>query len=76
MFRILTTLLLPDSGAASVYGHDVVRQYREIRNISGYMPGRFSLYPDLSVEENLNFYASLFGVRVMDNYDMIEPIYA
>lgn len=76
LFRILTTLMLPDAGTASVCGFDVVRQYPEIRRISGYMPGRFSLYPDLSVEENLNFYASLFGGNVSDNFDMIEPIYA
>lgn len=76
LFRILTTLLLPDRGSAEVCGHDVVSQYRAIRRIAGYMPGRFSLYPDLSVEENLNFYASLFGGKVSDNFDMIEPIYA
>lgn len=75
LFRILTTLMLPDSGSAEVCGFDVVRQMRQIRGISGYMPGRFSLYPDLSVEENLNFYASLFGGKVSDNYDMIAPIY-
>lgn len=75
LFRILTTLMLPDSGSAEVCGFDVVRQMRHIRGISGYMPGRFSLYPDLSVEENLNFYASLFGGKVSDNYDMIAPIY-
>lgn len=76
LFRILTTLMLPDSGTAEVCGFDVVRQMREIRSIAGYMPGRFSLYPDLSVEENLNFYASLFGGKVSDNYDMIAPIYS
>ena len=76
LFRILTTLMLPDSGTAEVCGFDVVKQYQDIRCISGYMPGRFSLYPDLSVEENLNFYASLFGGKVSDNFDMIEPIYA
>lgn len=75
LFRILTTLMLPDSGTAMVCGEDVVRQYRNIRRISGYMPGRFSLYPDLSVEENLKFFASLFGGKVSDNFDMIEPIY-
>lgn len=75
LFRILTTLMLPDSGRAEVYGFDVVRQMRHIRAISGYMPGRFSLYPDLSVEENLNFYAALFDGKVADNYDMIAPIY-
>ncbi len=76
LFRILTTLMLPDTGTAEVCGFDVVRQMRQIRGISGYMPGRFSLYPDLSVEENLNFYAALFGGKVSDNYDMIAPIYS
>lgn len=75
MFRILTTLMLPDSGTATVCGADILSDYRKIRRISGYMPGRFSLYPDLSVEENLYFYASLFGGNVSDNFDMIEPIY-
>lgn len=74
-FRIMTTLLLPDSGKGKVCGFDVVRQYGDIRRIAGYMPGRFSLYPDLSVEENLNFYASLFGGKVSDNFNMIKPIY-
>lgn len=75
LFRILTTLMLPDSGIAMVCGEDVVKQYRKIRRISGYMPGRFSLYPDLSVEENLKFFASMFGGKVSDNFDMIEPVY-
>lgn len=75
LFRVLTTLLLADSGNAEVCGYDVVKQYNKIRCISGYMPGRFSLYPDLSVQENLNFYASLFGGKVSDNFDMIAPIY-
>lgn len=75
-FRILTTLMLPDSGSASVCGNDIVKEYRKIRAVAGYMPGRFSLYPDLSVEENLKFYASLFGGKVSDNFDMIEPIYS
>lgn len=76
LFRILTTLILPDSGGATVCGYDIIKQYNDIRSISGYMPGRFSLYTDLSVEENLNFYASLFGGSVADNFEMIEPIYA
>jgi len=75
LFRILTTLLLPDSGTAAVYDCDIVADYRKIRMMSGYMPERFSLYPDLSVRENLHFYASLFGGRVEDNFDVIEPIY-
>lgn len=76
LFRILTTLLLPDSGSATVCGADIVAGYRSIRRMAGYMPGRFSLYPDLSVEENLTFYASLFGGKVSDNFGMIEPIYS
>lgn len=76
LFRVLTTLLLPDTGNAEVCGFDIVKQYAEIRSIAGYMPGRFSLYGDLSVEENLKFYASLFGGMVRDNFNMIEPIYS
>lgn len=75
LFRILATLMLPDSGGGEVCGLDIVREYEGIRRIAGYMPGRFSLYPDLSVEENLSFYASLFGGKVSDNFEMIEPIY-
>ncbi|WP_296122886.1 ABC transporter ATP-binding protein [uncultured Bacteroides sp.] len=75
LFRILTTLLNPDCGTASVAGLDVRQQYRDIRNVVGYMPGRFSLYPDLSVSENLDFFAALFGVDVRTNYELIAPIY-
>lgn len=75
LFRILTSLMLPDAGHASVCGADVVADYRRIRAVAGYMPGRFSLYPDLSVEENLTFFAALFGGKVSDNYGVIEPIY-
>ena len=75
LFRILTTLLNPDYGTASVAGLDVRQQYRDIRNVVGYMPGRFSLYPDLSVSENLDFFAALFGVNVRTNYELIAPIY-
>ena len=75
LFRLLTTLLNPDDGVATVDGFDIVGQYKEIRKRVGYMPGRFSLYPDLSVEENLEFFAALFGVGVKDNYDLIAPIY-
>ena len=75
LFRILTTLLLPDVGKASVSGLDVVKDYRKIRQDIGYMPGRFSLYSDLSVEENLNFYATVFGTTVAANYDLIKDIY-
>lgn len=75
IFRILTTLLLPDGGAATVDGFDVAKNYREIRGCVGYMPGRFSLYQDLSVEENLNFFATLFNTTVKENYDLIKDIY-
>ena len=76
IFRILTTLLKPDSGKASVLGLDVVADYRKIRPKVGYMPGRFSLYQDLSVEENLKFFASVFGTTIDANYDLIKPIYS
>ena len=76
LYKILTTLLRPDSGSASVLGLDVVKDYRKIRSEVGYMPERFSLYPDLTVNENLQFFASLFEVRVMDNYDLIAPIFS
>ncbi len=75
IFRMLTTLLLPDSGSAAVAAFDVVKDYRQIRNIVGYMPGKFSLYPDLSVEENLNFFATVFGTTIRENYDLIKEIY-
>ena len=75
LFRILTTLLLPDEGRATVDGLDVVRDYKQLRQRVGYMPGRFSLYQDLSVEENLEFFASVFGTSVAENYDLIAPIY-
>lgn len=75
LFRILTTLLLPDEGTAMVEGFDVDRDFREIRRITGYMPGRFSLYQDLTVEENLSFYATVFGTTVEENYDLIKDIY-
>ena len=75
IFRMLTTLLLPDNGSATVLGFDIVKDYRKIRNEVGYMPGRFSLYPDLSVEENLNFYATLFGTTIQENFHLIKDIY-
>jgi len=75
LFRMLTSLLLPDAGTATVAGLDVVREYKQLRPIIGYMPGRFSLYQDLSVEENLGFFANVFGVRIRDNYDLIRDIY-
>jgi ABC-2 type transport system ATP-binding protein len=75
IFRILTTLLLADKGSATVKGCDVVKDYRTIRNQVGYMPGRFSLYQDLTVEENLNFFATIFGTTIQENYDLIKDIY-
>ena len=76
MFRILCTLLLPDEGTASVDGFDVMRQMKEIRRRVGYMPGKFSLYQDLTVEENLAFFATLFGTTVEEGYDSIKAIYS
>ena len=75
IFRILTTLLLADEGSASVDGMDVVKDFKSIRNTIGYMPGKFSLYQDLTVEENLNFFATLFETTIQENYDLIKDIY-
>lgn len=75
LFRILATLLLSDDGTATVNGKDVRKQYKEIRNSIGYMPGRFSLYQDLTVEENLEFFASVFGTTLQENYHLIQDIY-
>ena len=75
LFRILTTLLIADEGTATVAGFDVVTDYKEIRNNVGYMPGKFSLYQDLTVEENLNFFATIFGTTIEENYDLIKDIY-
>jgi len=75
LFRILTTLLIADSGAASVMGKDVIEDYKFIRSKVGYMPGRFSLYQDLSVEENLTFFATIFGTTIEENYELIKDIY-
>ncbi len=75
LFRILTPLLLADGGSAVVDGFGVVHDYRTIRGRIGYMPGHFSLYQDLSVEENLIFFASIYGTTISDNYALIEPIY-
>lgn len=75
LFRLLTSLLLPDSGRAEVMGLDVVRDYKQIRQIIGYMPGKFSLYQDLSIRENLDFFASIYGTTLEANYEMIAPIY-
>ena len=76
LFRILTTLLIPDSGQAAVKGLDTIKDYKTIRSAVGYMPGRFSLYPDLSVEENLQFFATIFGTSVRKNYDLIKDLYS
>lgn len=75
IFRMLTTLLLSDGGHATVDGHDIVQDYEAIRNAVGYMPGKFSLYQDLSIEENLNFFATVFGIIIEENYDLIKDIY-
>ena len=76
IFRILTTLLIPSEGKATVDGFDVVKDYKAIRNRVGYMPGRFSLYQDLTVAENLEFFATIFNTSIEENYDLIKDIYA
>ncbi|MEN0053866.1 MAG: ABC transporter ATP-binding protein [Mucilaginibacter sp.] len=75
IFRILTTVLLPDGGTAMVDGFDVVKDYKQIRNNVGYMPGKFSLYPDMTIEENIHFFATVFGTSVAENYELIKDIY-
>ena len=75
LFRILTTLILADKGGADLDGLDIVRDYKQIRNIIGYMPGKFSLYQDLTVEENLTFFATVFNTTIKENYYLIEDIY-
>ncbi|NCP22449.1 MAG: ABC transporter ATP-binding protein, partial [Zetaproteobacteria bacterium] len=75
IFRILTTLLFADKGTATVAGFDVVDDFKEIRNHVGYMPGKFSLYQDLTVEENLTFFATIFGTTIEENYELIKDIY-
>lgn len=75
LFRILATLISPDQGAASIDGLDIRKDYRAIRQMIGYMPGRFSLYQDLTVEENLTFFATVFGTTVAENYALIRDIY-
>ena len=75
LMRILMSLLLPDGGSATMNGFDVVTDYRKVRVITGYMPGRFSLYPDLTVEENLKFFATVFGTTIQENYHLIKDIY-
>ncbi len=76
LFKILVTLLNADEGTAKVDGLDIVKDYRTIRSRVGYMPGKFSLYPDLTVEENMEFFATLFGVTVEQNYELVAPIYS
>ncbi|MEI6677620.1 MAG: ABC transporter ATP-binding protein [Mariniphaga sp.] len=75
LMRILMSLLLPDGGSATMSGLDVVSDYKKVRLITGYMPGRFSLYPDLTVEENLKFFATVFGTTIQENYHLIKDIY-
>jgi ABC-2 type transport system ATP-binding protein len=75
IFRILTTLLIANEGNATVSGYDVINDYKAIRNSVGYMPGKFSLYQDLTVEENLTFFATIFGTTIEENYNLIEDIY-
>jgi ABC-type multidrug transport system ATPase subunit len=75
IFRMLTTLLLPESGDATIDGVDIIKDYKQIRQILGYMPGKFSLYQDLTVEENLEFFASVFNTTIEENYDLIKEIY-
>jgi ABC-type multidrug transport system ATPase subunit len=75
LFRIAATLIIPSGGRMTLFGLNVVSDFRELRNHIGYMPGRFSLYQDLTVEENLQFYATIFGTTIKENYRLIEPIY-
>jgi ABC-2 type transport system ATP-binding protein len=76
LFRILVTLLAPSAGEVRVEGYDVLKDYKAIRNIVGYMPGRFSLYHDLTVEENLTFFATIFGTTISENYELVKDIYS
>jgi ABC-2 type transport system ATP-binding protein len=76
LFRILTTLLLPDSGNAVVDGFDVVKDFKKIRHRVGYMPGRFSLYQDLTIAENMEFFATIFNTSIEENYDLVKEIYS
>jgi len=76
LIRILTTLILPDSGNASVTGLDVVKNYKKLRGLVGYMPGKFSLYLDLTVEENMKLFATIFGTTIKENYELVKDIYS
>jgi len=76
LFRLITSLLVPDHGELHVMGNCIVKDYKQIRTLCGYMPGRFSLYQDLSVEENLKFFASIFNTSIEENYDLIKDIYS
>jgi ABC-2 type transport system ATP-binding protein len=76
LFRILATLLLPDKGTVTLLDMNVVNHFRQLRNKIGYMPGRFSLYQDLTVEENLRFYSKVFGTEFQKNFDLIRVIYS
>jgi len=76
LLRIITTLLLPDTGTVWIKGMDVVKNYKKVRKFTGYMPGRFSLYQDLTVEENLKFYATVFGTTIQKNYHLIRNVYS
>ncbi len=75
LMRLMTTLYIPETGEIIMNGRDTVKDYKAIRRHVGYMPGRFSLYPDLSVEENLSFYASVFGSSIEENYDLVKDVY-
>ncbi len=75
LFRMLNSLIVPDAGSISLFGLDPVKQYKKVRQIIGYMPGKFSLYTDLSIEENLSFFATVFGTTIEENYHLIEDIY-
>ena len=76
LFRILTTVLIPDEGSAEVAGLDTDKSFKDIRHKIGYMPGKFSLYQDLTVEENINFFATIFGTTLQENYDLVKDIYS
>jgi len=76
LIRILATLILQDSGTATVENLDNVKDFKKLRDIIGYMPGKFSLYQDLTVEENINLFATIFGTSLKENYDLVKDIYS